>query len=174
LRRVSLDVQATPLSAHALAPPLDAERLAGRTIVFTNGVFDILHAGHVELLRRAKALGDVLVVGVNSDASTRRLKGASRPINGERDRAALVGALDAVDHVVLFGEDTPAEAIRALRPHVHVKGGDYAAEALPEAEAIREVGGRIAILPLVADRSTSGVIDRIATLVFDGVIEVAR
>ncbi len=143
---------------------LEVERLAGRTIVFTNGVFDILHAGHVHFLRQAKALGDVLVVGINSDPSTQRLKGKSRPINSERDRLALVAALDPVDHVILFDEDTPTELIRALRPHVHVKGGDYADEDLPEAEAVREVGGRIIILPLAGNISTSSVIDRIIAL----------
>jgi D-beta-D-heptose 7-phosphate kinase / D-beta-D-heptose 1-phosphate adenosyltransferase len=147
-----------------LAELLHVERLAGRTIVFTNGVFDILHAGHVHFLRQAKALGDILVVGINSDPSTQRLKGKSRPINSERDRMALVAALDPVDHVALFDEDTPAELIRMLHPHIHVKGGDYADEVLPEAEAVREVGGRIVILPLAGSISTSSVIDRIITL----------
>jgi D-beta-D-heptose 7-phosphate kinase/D-beta-D-heptose 1-phosphate adenosyltransferase len=147
------------LSAH-----LDDARRAGRTIVFTNGVFDILHAGHVELLRRARDLGDLLVVGVNSDRGVRRLKGPTRPINGERDRLALVAALDAVDHAVLFDEDTPAELIRALRPHLHVKGGDYAGATLPEADAVRAVGGRTVILPLKGDLSTSATIARILTL----------
>ena len=143
---------------------LATERKSGRTVVFTNGVFDILHAGHVEFLRQAKALGDVLVVGVNSDRSARKLKGAGRPINGEDNRLALVAALDAVDHAVLFDDDTPAGLIRALRPHIHVKGGDYAGATLPEAEAVAEVGGRLAILPLVGGHSTSDVIDRIAAL----------
>lgn len=155
-----------------LTAELDIERLAGRTIVFTNGVFDILHAGHVQFLRRAKALGDVLVVGVNSDRSTRQLKGKRRPINSERDRLALVAALDSVDHVILFDEDTPTELIRTLRPHIHVKGGDYADEVLPEAEAVREVGGRIVILPLAGSLSTSRVIDRIVALASDGEIGV--
>ena len=116
-----------------LITQLDVERQRGRTIVFTNGVFDILHAGHVHLLRQAKQLGDVLVVGVNSDQSAQRLKGKHRPINSERDRLALVAALDPVDYVALFDEDTPATLIRTLRPHIHVKGGDYADEQLPEA-----------------------------------------
>jgi len=157
-----------------LATQLDRERLAGRTIVFTNGIFDILHAGHVEFLRQAKELGDVLVVGINSDRSTRRLKGKSRPINSERDRMALVAALDAVDHVVLFDQDTPAELISMLRPHIHVKGGDYADEVLPEAQAVHEVGGRIVILPLADSISTSSVIDRIIALASDDRIEVER
>ncbi len=150
-----------------LAALLDAERLAGRTIVFTNGVFDILHAGHVQLLRRARELGDILVVGINSDNSTRRLKGSTRPINNERDRMALVAALDVVDHVALFDEDTPCELIRQLRPHIHVKGGDYADGALPEAEAVREGGGRVVIVPLAGSMSTSGMIERIVSLASD-------
>jgi D-beta-D-heptose 7-phosphate kinase/D-beta-D-heptose 1-phosphate adenosyltransferase len=168
VRRASLDDQSAPLSLKDLAVRLDAERFAGNRIVFTNGVFDILHAGHVQLLRRAKALGDVLVVGINSDASTRRLKGPTRPINHERDRLALVSALDSVDYALVFDEDTPAETIRALRPDVHVKGGDYTAETLPEREAVREVGARIELLSLVEGRSTTGVIDRIAALVTGG------
>lgn len=143
---------------------LTLERAAGRTVVFTNGVFDILHAGHVEFLRQAKALGEVLVVGVNSDSSARRLKGAMRPINSERDRLALVAALEPVDFALLFDEDTPAALIRALQPAVHVKGGDYADEDLPESEAVREVGGRVAIVPLAGSLSTSAVIGRIVAL----------
>jgi len=143
---------------------LDAEREMGHRIVFTNGVFDILHAGHVQLLRQAKALGDVLVVGINSDRSTQRLKGTGRPINNERDRIALVAALDAVDAVILFDEETPIELIRLLRPTIHAKGGDYADEALPEAEAVREGGGQVVILPLVGTMSTSAVMNRIIGL----------
>ena len=149
----------TRLVAH-----LNAERMNGRTIVFTNGGFDILHAGHVQFLRQARALGDVLVVGINSDGSVRRRKGAGRPINSERDRCSLVAALDMVDHVIIFDEDTPSDLIRLLRPSIHVKGGDYADESLPEAEAVREVGGRIVILPLAGTLSTSDVIERIRDL----------
>ncbi|MFL5845872.1 MAG: D-glycero-beta-D-manno-heptose 1-phosphate adenylyltransferase, partial [Solirubrobacteraceae bacterium] len=144
-----------------------------KTIVFTNGVFDILHAGHVQILQRAKALGDILVVGINSDASTRRLKGRTRPINHERDRLALVTALESVDYAIVFDEDTPSELIRALRPHIHVKGGDHTPDALAEAEAVREVGARIEILSLVDGRSTTNVIKKIATLAVDGAIEVS-
>ena len=129
LRRVSLDDNAETLSLKDVVARLEADRFLGKRIVFTNGVFDILHAGHVQLLRRARALGDVLVVGLNSDASTRRLKGPTRPVNRESDRIALVSALDAVDYAVLFDEDTPARADQAIRPHVHVKGGDYLAES---------------------------------------------
>ena len=174
LRRASLEEQAGPLSLKEVVARVEAERFLGKTIVFTNGVFDILHAGHVQLLRRARALGDVLVVGVNSDASTRRLKGPTRPINGERDRAALIQALDCVDYAVVFEEDTPEAVLRALRPHVHVKGGDYTPETLPEAPVAREVGARIEILPFVEGRSTTRVIEKIAGLVNGGLLGVAR
>ena len=148
----------------SLVEYLNTEREVGHRIVFTNGVFDILHAGHVQFLRQAKALGNVLVVGINSDRSTQRLKGVGRPINNEQDRMALVAALDAVDAVVLFDEDTPTELIRLLRPTIHVKGGDYADEALPEADAVHEGGGQVVILPLVGTMSTSTVIKHIARL----------
>lgn len=171
LQRVSLREHAgQPTDSHAggsrralgqLRQRLALERQAGRKIVFTNGVFDLLHAGHVEFLRQAKALGDVLVVGVNSDRSARQLKGRYRPVTGECERLALVAALDPVDHVILFDEEQPATLIRALRPHIHAKGGDYATEELPEADAVREVGGETVILPLVGDISTSRMIERI-------------
>jgi D-beta-D-heptose 7-phosphate kinase / D-beta-D-heptose 1-phosphate adenosyltransferase len=164
LQRVALGAAAVAPTVDALAARLAEERAAGRRIVFTNGVFDLLHAGHVEFLRQAKALGDVLVVGVNSDRGARRLKGNRRPINRERDRLALVAALDAVDHAVLFDEEHPAALIRTLRPHLHVKGGDYADEQLAEADAVREVGGEIVILPLVGGLSTTRVIQRIVAL----------
>ncbi|HLI51492.1 MAG TPA: PfkB family carbohydrate kinase [Thermomicrobiaceae bacterium] len=169
LRRVSLRAF-NPLdsdlagSAERLNAILDTDRLLGRTIVFTNGVFDILHAGHVDFLKRAKALGDVLVVGVNTDAGARRLKGPNRPINNQQDRLALVAALEPVDHAILFDEATPAELIRRLRPRIHVKGGDYADRELPESEAVLEVGGRVVVLPLAGSRSTSDVIERIVTM----------
>ena len=160
LRRVSLReyaAQTSPFSAEsvdvppgpsALAERLEAERQAGKTIVFTSGIFDVLHAGHVQLLRQARALGDVLVVGLNSDRSVQQLKGKGLPLTSARDRAALVAALNMVDYVVLFDEDVPLDVLRTLRPHIHVKGGDYAETALPEAEVMREVGGRVVILPL--------------------------
>jgi D-beta-D-heptose 7-phosphate kinase/D-beta-D-heptose 1-phosphate adenosyltransferase len=147
-----------------LAGELEAARQAGQRIVFTNGIFDILHFGHIRLLRQAKMLGDVLVVGINSDASTRRLKGEGRPINNEHERMALVAALDAVDYVLLFDGDTPVDIIRTIRPHVHVKGGDYIDKDLPEAEAVREAGGRIVIIPQEDGKSTSNTIARIAAI----------
>lgn len=137
-----------------------AWREAGETVVFTNGCFDLLHVGHVQTLSRAKAEGDRLVVGVNSDASVARLKGPQRPINPEMDRAALLASLRCVDAVVIFAEDTPVETLRALRPDVHVKGGDYRLEDLPEAEVVQSSGGRVVLIDLVPGRSTTSMIER--------------
>jgi D-beta-D-heptose 7-phosphate kinase/D-beta-D-heptose 1-phosphate adenosyltransferase len=128
----------------------------GRRVVFTNGCFDILHAGHVDSLERARELGDRLIVGLNSDRSVRALKGNGRPINGEEDRARLLAALRAVDLVVVFDEDTPAELLSELRPHVLAKGGDYRAEELPGREFVEEV----IVLPLVKGLSTTETIRR--------------
>lgn len=132
---------------------------AGR-VVTANGCFDILHAGHLSLLRQAKALGDTLVVLVNDDDSVRRLKGQPRPIVPAADRATLVAALDPVDFVVLFSEDTPVEALAAIRPAVHVKGGDYAASDLPEFGTVVAGGGEVVIVPLVPGLSTSEIVRR--------------
>ncbi|MDQ2742071.1 MAG: D-glycero-beta-D-manno-heptose 1-phosphate adenylyltransferase [Chloroflexota bacterium] len=167
LQRVSLTDGPGQPTAAALREHLDDERRRGRTIVFTNGVFDILHAGHVHFLREARRLGDVLIVGINSDRSARRLKGPGRPINSELDRLALVAELDAVDYVVQFDEDEPTNLIRVLRPDIHVKGGDYQDTTLPEEQAVREVGGRVVILPLVGSISTSTVIEHILALAPD-------
>ena len=137
-----------------------ALRAAGARVVFTNGCFDILHAGHVRYLAAARAQGDVLILGLNSDASVRRLKGPSRPINNEQDRAEVVGALAAVDAVVIFGEDTAETLIAKVRPAVYVKGGDYTREMLPEARIVEVYGGEVAFIPLVAGKSTTGIIER--------------
>lgn len=145
----------------SLAVRLDAARRAGRRIVMTNGVFDILHRGHITYLHAAKALGDVLVVGLNADATVRRLKGAGRPINGLEDRAQVLAALSAIDYIVPFEEDTPADLVRLVRPHVFVKGGDYTVERLPEAAVVQALGGEVRILPWEHDRSTSSIIERI-------------
>jgi D-beta-D-heptose 7-phosphate kinase/D-beta-D-heptose 1-phosphate adenosyltransferase len=174
LRTISDDAGSQHARARRLAEKLMVDHFNGRRVVFTNGVFDILHAGHIEFLREAKALGDVLVVGVNSDRGAARLKGKRRPINGERDRLALISALDAVDHAVLFDDDTPAELIRELRPDIHVKGGDYEAVTLPEEQAVAEVGGRVVILPLAGQHSTSAIIDRIVALATAGGIEAVH
>jgi D-beta-D-heptose 7-phosphate kinase/D-beta-D-heptose 1-phosphate adenosyltransferase len=133
----------------------------GRRIVFTNGVFDILHRGHITYLNRAKALGDVLVVGLNTDESVRRLKGPDRPINSVDDRAQVLAALSAVDLIVPFADDTPADLIRLVKPHVFVKGGDYTRETLPEAPVVESLGGEVRILPYLEDRSTTRIIERV-------------
>ena len=151
----------TDLGVETLLPTLEDHRRRGRRIVLTNGCFDILHRGHVTYLHQARALGDVLIVGVNSDASIRRLKGPQRPINSLEDRLQVLSALDCVDHVIAFDEDTPHRLVRAIRPHVFVKGGDYTRDRLPEAALVEELGGRIEILPLVRERSTTGLISRI-------------
>ena len=144
-----------------LSDRLESYRRAGRRVVFTNGCFDILHRGHISYLSRAKALGDILVVGVNSDESIRRLKGPSRPINALDDRVQVLAALSCVDHLVSFDEDTPCDLIRVVRPDVFVKGGDYARERLPEAAIVEEFGGVVQIMPFIADRSTTDIIERI-------------
>lgn len=136
-------------------------REAGATIVFTNGCFDILHAGHVRYLEQAKSYGDILVLGLNTDASVRENKGPQRPINSERDRAAVVGALRAVDYVVLFGEKTAETIIEKVHPDVYVKGADYEGKPLPEADVVQRWGGRVAFVPMVAGRSTTHVIEKI-------------
>lgn len=136
-------------------------REAGATVVFTNGCFDILHAGHVRYLEQAKSYGDILVLGLNTDASVRENKGPRRPINSERDRAEVVGALRAVDYVVLFGEKTAERIIEKVRPDVYVKGADYEGKPLPEADVVKRWGGRVAFVPMVAGRSTTHVIEKI-------------
>jgi D-beta-D-heptose 7-phosphate kinase / D-beta-D-heptose 1-phosphate adenosyltransferase len=139
-------------------------RSLGKRIVFTNGCFDILHSGHVSYLNRARQLGDVLVVGVNNDESIRRFKGASRPINPLSDRIGVLTGLAAIDHVISFGkesDDTPIELIRIVKPDIFVKGGDYTREKLPEASAVEAAGGEIVFLPLVADHSTTQIIQQI-------------
>ncbi|WP_229406470.1 D-glycero-beta-D-manno-heptose 1-phosphate adenylyltransferase [Micromonospora sp. NBRC 110038] len=144
-----------------LAAIVETQRGAGRSVVFTNGCFDVLHPGHVRYLEQARALGDLLVVAVNSDGSVRRLKGPDRPVNPVEDRVALLAALACVDHVVIFEEDSPADLIEVVRPDVYVKGGDYPPEMVPEAPLVRRLGGQVRTLGYVPDRSTSAIIDRI-------------
>jgi len=139
-----------------------AYRLLGRKLVFTNGCFDILHRGHVTYLEAARRLGDCLVVGLNSDASVQRLKGPTRPMNDEDARARVLAALGCVDFVVLFGDDTPQELISALLPEVLAKGGDWPVEKIVGAPEVLAAGGRVFSIPLVADFSTTGLIEKIA------------
>jgi rfaE bifunctional protein nucleotidyltransferase chain/domain len=134
-------------------------RAAGRTVVATGGCFDLLHAGHVRALEAARALGDCLIVCLNSDDSVRRLKGPDRPLVAQADRAAVLAGLGCVDAVAVFGEDEPSAVLRELRPHVWAKGGDYAVSDLPEADVLAEWGGRAVIVPYVAGRSTTHIIE---------------
>jgi rfaE bifunctional protein nucleotidyltransferase chain/domain len=134
-------------------------------LVFTNGCFDLLHPGHVDLLGRARALGDGLIVGLNSDASVRRIKrdakGPKRPLNSQAARAYVLAGLEAVDYVVIFDEDTPLELIRAVQPHVLIKGGDWGKESIVGREVIEGAGGQVMSLALLPGYSTTGLIERI-------------
>ncbi len=132
------------------------------SLVFTNGVFDLLHPGHVDVLNAARAEGDALVVGINSDDSVRRLKGPSRPIRGEADRAFVVAALECVDAVIVFDEDTPLELITAIRPNVVAKGGDYSESTIVGAAEMKEWGGRVVVVPLTPGHSTTSIIEKLS------------
>jgi rfaE bifunctional protein nucleotidyltransferase chain/domain len=141
---------------------LKVPRESGARVVFTNGCFDLLHPGHVAYLETARSLGDSLVVGLNSDESVRRLgKGRDRPVVAEGDRAAVLGALRAVDAVVIFDERTPVRLMREVRPAVYVKGGDYRIEDLPEAEVAGEIGAEVRIIPFKPGYSTTALIQKI-------------
>ena len=136
----------------------------GRVVVWTNGVFDVLHAGHLSSLQAARRLGDVLVVGVNADATVRARKGPDRPVFPVHERVAMLAALEVVDHVLVFEEDTPAQVLSALKPDIHCKGADYAppnGAPIPEAEIVKAYGGRIEFLPLVPERSTTKTIEKL-------------
>ena len=143
---------------------LESERSSGKKIVSTNGVFDVLHVGHVRYLKAARELGDILVVGLNSDACTRRLKGPTRPFVPEGQRAELLASLECVSYVVIFDETTPEELLEAIRPDIHVKGGDYHIEQMPETEVVRRNGGEIVLVPFEAGHSTTSLTERIAAV----------
>jgi rfaE bifunctional protein nucleotidyltransferase chain/domain len=146
----------------ALVPLVRRAQARGRRVVFTNGCYDLLHRGHVDLLRRARAAGDVLIVAVNSDRSVRAMgKAPRRPIVGQRDRALLVAALEAVDYVTVFDDETPARLIARLQPDVLVKGADWAARDIVGADTVRRRGGRVVRFPLLQGYSTSRLITRI-------------
>jgi D-beta-D-heptose 7-phosphate kinase/D-beta-D-heptose 1-phosphate adenosyltransferase len=144
-----------------LAAIITAEKARGKRVVFTNGCFDLLHAGHVKYLQKARNLGDLLVLGLNSDASVRRLKGEKRPLIGEEERAHILAALDCIDYVVLFDEDTPLELITALKPHILAKGGDYTAEGVVGKDVVESYGGRVELVSFVDGKSTTNIIERI-------------
>lgn len=151
------------LETEALARVRDEMDAQGRRLVFTNGCFDLLHAGHVRYLRQARALGDALAVGLNSDRSVRELKGEGRPVNTQADRAEVLAALGAVDYVVIFDGKRATGVLRAVRPHVYAKGGDYTTESLDAEEraALLEAKSEINILPLVPGRSTTATLGKL-------------
>jgi rfaE bifunctional protein nucleotidyltransferase chain/domain len=137
------------------------QQLLGKRIIFTNGCFDILHRGHIEYLARAKKLGEVLIVGVNSDSSVMHIKGPKRPLNKEKDRAIVLAALEAVDYVIIFKEDTPYELIKAVRPDVLVKGGDWKIKDIVGSDIVKLDGGKVVSIPFIKGYSTSSVIKRL-------------
>ena len=148
-------------SRQSLAALLEAERRKGRRVVFTNGCFDLLHVGHVRYLQRARQLGDLLVLGLNSDASIRRLKGPKRPLIGQEERAHILAALDCIDYVTVFDEDTPLELLELLRPDILVKGGDYTPEKVVGRELVEGYGGRVELILFVDGKSTTNIIESI-------------
>lgn len=150
-------------SARSLAARVARLKRRGKRVVFTNGCFDILHVGHVDYLRRARALGDALVVGLNSDASVRGIKGKGRPINRQADRAKVLAALSCVDYVTVFGEPTPEALIRKLRPSVIAKGADWKARDIVGASFVRSYGGRVARIPFVKGFSTTALIRKMGS-----------
>lgn len=149
------------LSLEELLEVVESEKKKGKRIVFTNGCFDILHAGHAYYLRRAKELGDVLVVGINSDQSVKRIKGEKRPIMPESMRAYLLDSLKPVDYVVIFREDTPEKIIKLIKPHILVKGSDWKTEEIAGADTVLSYGGRVERIEFFFHVSTSKIIDRI-------------
>lgn len=138
-----------------LASIIEQAKADGKKVVFTNGVFDFVHAGHLEYLEKARALGDMLVMAINTDASVQRIKGPTRPINSEEDRANVLCGLRCVDYVTLFGEDTPTQILDLLKPSIHAKGGDYDPEKMPETPTVRKHGGEVVIIPLKEGYSNS-------------------
>jgi D-beta-D-heptose 7-phosphate kinase/D-beta-D-heptose 1-phosphate adenosyltransferase len=145
----------------ALLQQIGQERAAGKKIVFTNGCFDLLHAGHVRYLEEARSLGDLLVVAINSDRSAARIKGPSRPINSQQERAEVLAALACVDYVTIFDEPDPYRIISILRPNILVKGGDWTRETTVGRDVVERDGGEVIVLPYVEGISTTGLIDRI-------------
>jgi len=149
------------LTANELSEIALDEKKQGRKVVSTNGCFDILHVGHARILKEARQLGDCLFVGLNSDASVKRLKGESRPINNQQDRAELLSHLKSVDYVYIFDEDTPVEFLKMVQPDIHVKGADYSKDRLEETPVVESFGGEVVLLALVPAKSTTSLVDKI-------------
>ncbi|MEO6707275.1 MAG: D-glycero-beta-D-manno-heptose 1-phosphate adenylyltransferase [Ginsengibacter sp.] len=150
------------LSAENIKQEVKRIRLKSKTIVFTNGVFDILHEGHIAVLSEAASFGDVLIVGINSDDSVKKLKGESRPINNEHSRALIIASLIMVDYVIIFNEETPLELIKIIKPDVLVKGGDYKPETIVGSKEVLDAGGSIEIIPVREGFSTTEIIKKIS------------
>lgn len=145
---------------NAIADLSQSLKNEGKKVVFTNGCFDILHLGHAKYLRKSKSYGDILIIGLNSDSSVKRLKGESRPINNEEDRAELLCELSSVDYVVIFDEDTPQKLLELVKPDVYTKGADYTLDTLPEAETVIKNGGHVEFIELVEGKSTTNIIKK--------------
>ena len=158
------DPASRALTWEQVAAAVTRARSGGRRIVFTNGVFDLLHPGHVRYLQYARNLGDMLVVGLNADASVRRNKGPGRPITPESERAEVLAALECVDAVVIFGEDTPAEIVRLVQPDILVKGADWPADQIVGRDTVEARGGRVVLVPVEQGHSTSAIVERIRGL----------
>lgn len=140
------------------------DRSRTKKIVFTNGCFDILHIGHVRYLKKAKSLGDILIIGLNSDSSVRAIKGSGRPVNNQKDRAEVLSALSFVDHIVIFSEDTPEKVIRKIRPDILVKGGDWKIKDIVGGDFVQKHGGRVVSIPFVKGYSTTATIKKMARI----------
>lgn len=149
------------VSRDQIGEVVDKNKAVGKTLVFTNGCFDIIHAGHVRYLSEAKKLGDCLIVGLNSDRSVQELKGPTRPLNHQEDRAEVVAALAAVDYVVIFDERTAESLVNEVKPDIYVKGGDYRIQDIPEAKIVASNGGKTILIPEVPGRSSTNIIKKI-------------
>jgi len=160
--QISSMAQSRILNRSELITIVETARKDGRLIVFANGCFDVLHVGHVRYLEAAKALGDILIVAINSDHQTRRLKGEGRPVMPQAQRAEIVASLDAVDFVVVFEEPTVEELLLALKPDIHAKGTDYTEDSVPERDVVRSFGGRVAIVGDPKTHSSSEMIDKVS------------
>jgi D-beta-D-heptose 7-phosphate kinase/D-beta-D-heptose 1-phosphate adenosyltransferase len=158
---VDLPGAARVMTSDRISAFVAAERAAGRRVVFTNGVFDLLHPGHVRYLQEARALGDLLIVGLNADESVRRNKGPRRPINAQDERAEVLAALASVDAVVIFNEDTPAEIVGLVQPDILVKGADWPADQIVGRETVEARGGRVVLVPVEPGYSTTAIVERI-------------
>ena len=157
----TIDAASRILDRESLVAQIESAKNEGQTIVFTNGCFDVLHAGHIRYLLGARELGNILVVAINSDAQVRRLKGVGRPILSEHDRAELVASIEAVNFVTIFDEPTVEQLLLVLRPDVHAKGTDYTEETVPERDVVRSFGGRVAIVGDPKNHSTSEMLKRL-------------